>query len=38
MSFRDVVMVDEEIELIGLEVITAAVSANAGADTEIAAA
>ena len=31
-------MIDDEIELIGLEVITAAVSANAGADAKIAAA
>lgn len=31
-------MVDEEIELNGLEVIIAAVSANAGANAEIAAA
>jgi hypothetical protein len=31
-------MNDEEIELIGLEVITAAVSANAGADLELTAA
>ncbi len=29
---------DDEIELIGLEVITAAVSANAGADLELTAA
>jgi len=31
-------MIDDEIELIGLEVVVAAISANAGADIEIVAA